>query len=304
VLKKYKNNNFLLILSSFLLLLVVFTSPALNNAMKVLGLKYFERNVKITLLGDVMLGRSVMTKSLREGDYSYPFNKVSEKLSYSDVVFANLENPFVENCPQTDSGMKFCANEKMVEGLVNANINVVNLANNHSNDYGKKGQANTVSVLSNNGIDFVGYGNLVVKNIKGTNFGFLGYNLVSKRLTSNQIREIEDASNKVDVLIVGVHWGNEYQSNPNRFQINTAKQILNAGADVISGHHPHWIQTDEIVGDSLVYYSLGNFVFDQMWSEKTKEGLAVELTFRDGELINTNKLFTFMSSWAQPEFKN
>ena len=301
--KNKKNTNFLLILtSSLLFFLVILLNPTLNNALKVLGINIFNRDVKVTLLGDVMLGRSVMTKSISENNYSYPFEEVKEKLNTSDIVFANLENPLIENCPQTTTGMIFCAREEMVEGLIDANIRVVTLANNHTKNYGLMGLGNTEKVLNNNGIETTGFGKLVVKKVKGIDFGFLGYNFVVKGPSEEEIQQISASSEKVDVLLVGIHWGNEYQSKPNSFQTSTAKQIVEAGADIIAGHHPHWVQESEKIENSLVYYSLGNFVFDQMWSENTKKGLAVELTFRDGKLINKKELPTYMSSWARPEF--
>ena len=87
-------------------------------------------------------------------------------------------------------------------------------------------------------------------------------------------------------------------------QRDWATFMVEAGADVIAGHHPHWVQEIEYIDEVPVYYSLGNFVFDQMWSEETKKGLVVKLTFEDGEIVNEELLPTYMSFHAQPEFVN
>lgn len=292
----------LIILASFLFLFSYVTNPKVKGAVDDFGLSIFGRNTTIILTGDVMIGRSVMTKSIQENDYTYPFKKIAEKLKKANLVFINLENPIIENCPETNTGMIFCARPEMVEGLTFAGIDIVTLANNHSKNYGQKGLEETIQSLNKNNIRAVGYGNLIIKKIKRIKYGFLGFDFLTKIPKETDYNLIQESKNKVDVLIVGIHWGNEYASKPTRYQKEWAKKIVEQGADVIAGHHPHWVQEKEEINGKPVYYSLGNLIFDQMWSEKTKQGLVVELTFRDGKLTNTTELPTYMSSWAQPEF--
>jgi poly-gamma-glutamate synthesis protein (capsule biosynthesis protein) len=84
--------------------------------------------------------------------------------------------------------------------------------------------------------------------------------------------------------------------------------MVENGADLIIGHHPHWVQNSEMVGDTLVYYSLGNFIFDQMWSEETKKGLVVKMTFdpptgeTGARLIKTEEFRTYIPKIGQPIF--
>lgn len=104
----------------------------------------------------------------------------------------------------------------------------------------------------------------------------------------------------MNILIVGVHWGEEYKSKANSNQKLIAEKLSEAGADYIVGHHPHWIQNIETMGNSKVYYSLGNFVFDQMWSEKTKKGMSVNLIFKGKKLFKENLLWSYMDKFAQP----
>lgn len=293
----------LVLAASFLALLFYVTNPALNKSPKDFPLKEFSRDTTLILTGDVMLGRSVMTKSLDLGDSTYPFRKVADKLSSADFVFVNLENPIVSSCPKVTTGFKFCADPKMIEGLTLSGVDVVSLANNHSGNYGEKGINETLKFLKESGIEAVGLGNLVVKEKKGIKFGFLGFDFVSKSPKEDDFKLVADSNKKVNVLIVGVHWGEEYREKANKFQREWARKLVEAGADVVVGHHPHWIQDGEKIEGKSIYYSLGNFVFDQMWSEKTREGLVMKLTFRDGALLREEKLPIYMANWAQPEFR-
>ena len=138
--------------------------------------------------------------------------------------------------------------------------------------------------------------------VKGTKFGFLGFDLTVKDLTEANLELIKESDPEVDILIVAVHWGVEYTREPTQLQRSQAAQIVESGADIIAGHHPHWVQISETIEGKPVYYSLGNFVFDQMWSEETKKGLAVSLTYRDGELKKIEEHPTYMKEWAQPEW--
>lgn len=256
----------------------------------------------IMLTGDVMLGRTVMTKSLDSGNPSYPFEKVSDELSEADIVFINLENPIVSNCPRSSEGLIFCADPAMAEGLVTAGIDIVNLANNHSRNYGENGLSETIEILDEKEILTTGLGELVVKESKGIKYGFLGFDFISKTPKENDYELVAKSTDEVGVLIVSVHWGTEYRSEPAETQKQWAKKLVEAGADVVVGHGSHWVQGAEYINEKPVYYSLGNFVFDQMWSEETRKGLIMKLTFRDGNLIKEEELPTYMSSWAQPEF--
>jgi len=256
----------------------------------------------IILTGDVMLGRTVMTKSLDSDDPNYPFEKVSNELNEADIVFINLENPIVSNCPRSSEGLIFCADPAMAEGLVTAGIDIVNLANNHSRNYGENGLSETVGILDEKEILTTGLGELVVKENKGIKYGFLGFDFISRTPKESDYELIAKSADEANVLIVSVHWGIEYRSEPAEIQKQWARKLVEAGADVVVGHGPHWVQRAEHLNEKPVYYSLGNFVFDQMWSEETKKGLIMKLTFRNGNLIKEEELPTYMSSWAQPEF--
>lgn len=299
---KIRETSFLLILlSSFLILVIYVTNPSLNKPERDGLFVDLAPTIEIVATGDVMLGRTVMTKSLDESDPSYPFRKVADGLSGVDLTFINLENPIIEGCPRHTTGLRFCASPDMVEGLIFAGIDIANLANNHSRNYGQEGINQTVEVLSQNDIEVTGLGDLVIKQVKGTSFGFLGFDLFYKEPNEEVFDLIRESDEKVDILFVGVHWGVEYTDEPTSSQREVAKRMVEVGADVIVGHGPHWVQTSETIDGVPVYYSLGNFVFDQMWSDETRKGLAVKFVFKGRKLIKEEKLPIFMDSWAQPE---
>lgn len=261
-----------------------------------------KNDITILLTGDIMLGRSVMGVSLKKNDPAYPFRNVGNVLSKSDLVFANLENPIVEKCPRSDSGFKFCSDPKMIDGLKFAGIDVVNIANNHSGNYGEEGVIQTKNFLQKAGIDYVGDGNLVIRDAWDTKFGFLGFDYVGFTPKEADFQLISDSKQNVDVLIVAVHWGLEYTEEPTKSEELIAKKLTGAGADVVYGTHPHWVQSIDHINGKPVYYSLGNFIFDQMWSEETRKGLVVKLVYRDGKLIGEEKLPIYMQNFAQPEW--
>jgi poly-gamma-glutamate synthesis protein (capsule biosynthesis protein) len=260
-------------------------------------------SVKIILGGDVMLGRSVMATSLKKNDPVYPFRQIGGVLGLADFIFVNLENPIVAKCPTTNAGMVFCADPRMLEGLKYAGIDMVNLANNHTLNYGTEGLAQTKRHLAEVNIDYTGVGDLVIKKVKDIRFGFLGFDKseqINPKLTITESGLISNSDYKVDVLIVSVHWGTEYKDMASAGVRVLAHEIVALGADVIVGHHPHWVQNVEKINGVPVYYSLGNLVFDQMWSEKTKEGMLIELTFDGTELIGERFIDTYIENLGQP----
>ncbi|KKQ51797.1 MAG: SH3 type 3 domain protein [Microgenomates group bacterium GW2011_GWC1_38_12] len=305
-----------------------------------------EKNEEITILstGDVMLGRKVTIESLEKNDPIYPFRLVGGLLREADLVFINLENPIIKDCPKSEVGFKFCAPSEMVAGLTYAGIDVASLANNHSQNFGKEGLDETIKFLESKGILVTGVGKLVIKEVNGTTFGFLGYDKAQQgnpKLEDGEIALIKNSDSLVDVLIVGMHWGVEYQDKALPGVRSFAHDLVKNGADVIIGHHPHWVQDvdcfKEVTGANLntpdlpenaahyalqaggwyrftplgnscpagskpVYYSLGNFIFDQMWSEETRQGAVAKLTFKGGKLIEHELLKIYMTNWAQPEF--
>jgi poly-gamma-glutamate synthesis protein (capsule biosynthesis protein) len=172
-----------------------------------------------------------------------------------------------------------------------AGFDVLSIANNHILDYGADAVLDTLTLLGNNGIGVVGGGtNYIeahqpfVKAIQNTKISFLGYtNLISPSLglktakpniafldIDQAIVDIKEARKVADLVVVSLHWGNEYETNHNSEQERVARALIDAGAHLIIGHHPHVIQEVKEYHGGYIAYSLGNFVFDQNFSQETK----------------------------------
>ncbi len=237
-------------------------------------------------VGDVMLGRYI-AKVMKARGSDYPFEQITATLRTGDIVCGNLEAvispdgvaPFYPDKPYS-----FHASKTAAQALKRAGFHVLSLANNHAMDYGPKPLVDTRRLLGEIGITTFGAGNnilearrpvIVIRN--NLRFGFLGYGVAHSRavyaqrnragiapIGMNDIRkDILALRGRVDVLIVSLHWGTEYKNAPSRKQREEAHQIIDWGADLIIGHHPHVMQGIELYKRKLIAYSLGNFVFDQ-----------------------------------------
>ena len=260
-----------------------------------------EEQIILIATGDVMLGRAINYKSVKDNNFTWMWGKTSDTLRAADVVFINLESPLVNNCPLTTGGMIFCADTKNIAGLTFAGIDIANLANNHINNYGQEGIKTTTELLNNAGIVPIGLGVPVYKSLKNIKFAFLGYNQFNRLPDINQ--EIQQAKSRADIVVIAFHWGEEYTDKPTKKQQELAHLTIDSGADLVIGHHPHWIQPIEVYRDKLIVYSLGNFIFDQSWSEKTKLGEIGKFTFTKNGLTDYLLMPIKIDNSGQPNFK-
>jgi poly-gamma-glutamate capsule biosynthesis protein CapA/YwtB (metallophosphatase superfamily) len=261
--------------------------------------------------GDIMLARTVEQKILATGDYALPFRKIYQEFEKADLAFANLESPFLSGGSATPNGSTvFRALPDTIEGLKLAGIDAVTLANNHFGDQGNKGKLFTFKHLTDNGIEYVGAGNNfteahqpVIKEVNGTKIGFLGYGYpetmyvatantpgIANMDIAQMRKDIERLSDSADFIVVTMHAGAEYTHTPGQSQIAFARAAIDAGADLVVGHHPHVVQSTEKYKDGYIIYSLGNLVFDQMWSEETQQGAVLVLSIESGELSKGVKI--------------
>lgn len=262
-----------------------------------------QRKRVIIATGDVLPARVINIKTISFNNFNWPYEKTADVLRSGDLTFINLETPLIKNCPQTNGGLKFCGDERNVSGLVFAGIDVANLANNHTSNYGLAGINNTVSLLNSNGILTTGLSGAIYKEVYKTKFAFLGYNDVSSKVDAKKIQsEIREADQTADIVIVAFHWGVEYVSQPSTRQKYLGRLAIDSGADLVVGNHPHWIQPVEIYKNKLINYALGNFVFDQMWSQKTREGVIGKYTFYDNQLVDAEFMPVLIENYGQPSF--
>lgn len=270
-----------------------------------------EQSDEITIIatGDVIPARSVNSKMVTLHDFTYPFVKTALFLKKADAVFINLESPFVSGCQPTLEGMVFCGDERSVDGLSYAGVSVASVANNHAGNYGVEGMKNTVRLLSSKNIKITGLGEPAILQIKDKTFGFLGFNDIGiggagiAQADPKQITlEVSTLRHQVDFVIVTFHWGIEYQSDPTERQRFLAHAAIDAGADLIIGNHPHWVQGVEQYKGKFITYAHGNYVFDQMWSQETREGVIGQYTFDRNGLKNVAFFPVIIDDYSQPRF--
>ncbi len=202
----------------------------------------------------------------------------------------------------------FCSNPEAVEGLTFAGVDVLSLVNNHDLNYGVAGREDSFRLLAAASISGVMPSTLVTQQVKGTRFGFLAYDEVTTSIVIEEmIERVASGAAETDVLVGIIHWGAEYQASASARQMTLGRAMVDAGMDVVVGAHPHWVQNIEEYKGKLIFYSLGNFVFDQMWSEETRRGAAVELRFTiyDSriEQIEYNMLPVRIYDYGQPRWE-
>ncbi len=231
-------------------------------------------SLRMAFVGDILLA-GLAGRMMERYGYEYPFAKVAPILKGADIAFGNLEcaltgNVITRNVRQ--GGKKlfiFKVPPRFGKALVLGGFDVVSLANNHSLNGGLSGLRETQRTLENLGILYVGTGPLVVLEKAGWRVGFLAYSdigprppIASFKNLEKVLKEVGEGNKKVDILVVSLHWGREGSGRPTESQRRIAHQIINAGADIIIGHHPHVLQEIEMYKGKTIAYSLGNFVFD------------------------------------------
>lgn len=265
-------------------------------------------DVIIMATGDVLLARTINSRMVRLEDFTFPFVNVRGLLSQADVAWVNLETPLVSDCPIRFVGMRFCGDPRGVEGLVYAGIDIANLANNHAENHNEKGVIETEQILTDAEIEVTGLSKPVIMLVHGKRIGFLGFNDASavrwiSGASYDEIRtQIADVYDDVDYLIVGFHWGHEYHLSQNSHQRNLAKVAIDAGADLVIGHHPHWLQGVELYKDRPIVYSLGNFIFDQQGGGWVEEGAIALINFQADGNLRVNFLPVIIENTSTPRF--
>jgi hypothetical protein len=244
-------------------------------------------------------------------------------LSRADIAIANFENPAPDRFRYHTSGTVFSADPALIAGLANAGIDWVGIANNHIGDAGGTGILQTIANLRERGIAASGAGKNLAAARKPaileagrTKVAFLAYDTIAKgyaagrdhagsaQMSAKVVRADVAAARAggARVVIVFPHWGTEYDPTPFRGQQTLARMALDAGADMVIGNHAHWAGAMEVYRGKPIWYALGNFVFDQTWSEPTMEGITLELTFRGATLVQARMRPHVILDKAQPNF--
>jgi len=259
----------------------IFTKP---NALAAL-----DQNNLITLIatGDVIPARGANWPATKSGDFTYNWKATADFLKKGDITLIDLEAPLRKGCPLMTSGFTFCGDTRHVQGIVFAGVDSVSLANNHIGNFSQAGIDETINLLETNKIGWSRPGHLDIHEVKGVKFGFLAYNGVGAAFNREEMAaEIKESKGKVDVLVVSAHWGMEYELVPKASPgvapddpAEIAHLIIDSGADLVIGNHPHTVQGIELYKGKLITYAHGNFIFDQTWSQETQEGVVGEYVF-------------------------
>lgn len=283
------------------------------------------KTATLIFVGDIMLSRGVAWSigKYGGGDVRHPFLKIADTMRSADLAFGNLEGPISSRGKNQGSEYSFRANPKVIEGLTFAGFDVLSVANNHIWDWGSEALEDTVDLLSENGIKPVGAGRNfdeanqpAIFSVGSTRIAFLAYTTLypqsleataehpgissfRQEKAASEIKKIKE-SKIADLVIVSLHWGEEYATQASEEQKTIAHALVDAGADLIIGHHPHVVQEVERYKNSWIAYSLGNFVFDQGFSKETMEGLVLKVSVRNKKISAVEAVKTKISREFEP----
>lgn len=277
----------------------------------------------LLFVGDIQLGRCVFTLAEASGDLASPFKPLSEMLASADITIGSLDgtiSDFEAPSPCREDHRNLLGPSSMLVGLEQAGFDVITTATNHAKDCGlvrgctTETLVDTRNLLLGAGIQPVGTGSTldqaltpVIIEANGVRFAFVGLNGINEETWATDTLggtapldwgvyppALERAVAAADVVVALPHWGSEYKLELNWLQVTHADRLAELGADLIVGNHPHRVQAIETLpGGAVVAYALGNFVFDQQWSDGsmfTIQGLILRARFRGAELIEVEPI--------------
>ena len=274
--------------------------------------------VKMFVVGDLILGDhphylGFGVGSLLQKKNVHLFEFVEPLFAKADIVFGNLETVL------SDLGKTLGYESSILRGkpqfvkqLLRGHFSIVNVANNHIQQHGEAAALETIDILTHNNIKAIGMDSLRPQRLfrQGLAFEFLGYSLSKENYASRPIysqgarekilADILRTRKNADFLIVSLHWGSEYIGMPAKWQVDLAHELIDSGADLIIGHHPHVLQPIEPYHGKFIVYSLGNFVSD-MCQRKNRESAIVEFNFTRDKQIACSVVPVFINNQYQPE---
>jgi len=271
-------------------------------------------------LGDhpVVVGWGVRSLAETRG-FDFLFDGVRNILKEGDITFGNLE------CVLSDKGLRegylpsieMRGSPQAVKALVKAGFNALNVANNHIMQHGEKAFWETVKVLNENNIKVIGLSrkdcscSLQIFQFNGLKIAFLGYAFESDRYYKNHLPycsaleadiclDVKKAREKADIVICSFHWGCEFVDQPSPKEIDIAHKVIDSGANVILGHHPHVLRDIQIYNDGVIAYSLGNFVSDMIWDEQLRHSIILKLKLTSSCIYDIKLIPVFIDRYYRP----
>ncbi|MGE8077700.1 CapA family protein [Peribacillus loiseleuriae] len=278
--------------------------------------------ITVTFTGDVLLDRSV-GQLIKENGVDYPFMQVGETLRNADITAINLETSVSTRGTPTDKQFTFRSDPKTLQGVVNAGVDVVSLANNHTLDYGMDALRDTFDHLKSYNIAYTGAGNneeeafsTYYKEVNGKKIAIIGMSRVLPEVSwaakgdkpgianayqnEPMMTYVKKAAEQSDYLMVMIHWNRERQDYPESYAREMGKAFIDAGASAVIGSHSHSLMGIEEYKGCPIYYSLGNFIFTDSASPKGSETMIVQVTLDNGEISSSLKPAKIVK--GQPQF--
>jgi poly-gamma-glutamate synthesis protein (capsule biosynthesis protein) len=219
-------------------------------------------------------------------DFKYPFSGVFEVLAADDLTIANLETTLSSATSRIEAPFVFAGKPEYAKILKEGSVEVVSVANNHSHDLGQKGHADTLRALEEHGVGYFGYSHIDRRVIKGIEVVNLGYTGGRSTIRDAMARVVKVNKRDDNIVIVSFHWGIEGINQPIDEQKILGKAAVDAGADLVLGHHPHVLQGIDTYKGRQIVYSLGNFVFGGHSNPADKDSMIYQALFtrKDGKV--------------------
>lgn len=284
-----------------------------------------DNEIRIMITGDVNLGdhpvcigHGVKSKQVKYGPI-FPFLKIHKLLKGADLRIGNCEVVLSEEGLDRNllSSAEFRSYPDAVRGLKYAQFDIMALPTNHSLNHGEKAFRESIRVMEENGIKCVGMkgedGGCIpaVVDVKGISVGILAYSFRPEKYFKGEpcyaqgdkdtiCRDIKLLREKCSFVIVSLHWGDEFIQRPSLWQIETAREFVDAGAGIIFGHHPHVLQGIERYNGGCTAYSLGNFICD-MWQDERRETVIIDAVINAEGLRDINIIPVKINDSFQPE---
>lgn len=247
----------------------------------------------LVFVGDVLLARNVESLMTKSGS-DYPFQGIDfSSLALQPFVVGNFEAvvPTVHQ-PTKIFKLNFSVDKQHLSAVKSAGFSAFSLANNHSYDFGSSGLANTKNELTENELAFFGNPDTLDSNsvsfvtVDKQRVAVIAIQAIEQLIDEKSLYEVFDYVNeKSEIQIIFIHWGIEYSQKHSKLQKKVAEQLVSAGADLIIGHHPHVVQDIDSVNGVPVFYSLGNYIFDQYFSGAVQHGLILTVSLIDGPFV-------------------
>lgn len=243
--------------------------------------------IKLIFVGDMMFDRHIRTNAEKQGNYEFILEPVAEMFVGADYIIGNLEGPITTNKSRSQGSVPgstdnfYFTFDPAILSLLKKYPFIVNLGNNHITNFGADGIDQTLQFLTQDQVPFFGQigrdkeAETIIMDIGQLKIAFVNYNEFLPGGLEKSLSAISEVDSQVDLVIVYTHWGAEYVPIANEVIVGQARSFVDAGADLVIGSHPHVIQNSEIYEGVPIYYSLGNFIFDQYFSQEVMTGQVV-----------------------------